>query len=139
MCKDQTSDKVLLRLFSFAERSQNSSTQDKLRGREEGKNNLTFSLLCWGAAQGEPSPELSSYPSPELSSYPFICTEGLCGEERDCNAKRDEWHLPRFYSGCSIDLYLLYKGEKTWIAVWVEQEHLPAASWQTAWGLQHED
>lgn len=44
-----------------------------------------------------------------------------------------------FYSGYSIDLYLLYKGEKSWIAVWVEQEHLPAASWQTAWGLQHED
>lgn len=43
------------------------------------------------------------------------------------------------YPGYSIDLYLLYKGEKTWIAVWVEQKHLPAASWQTAWGLQHED
>lgn len=43
------------------------------------------------------------------------------------------------YPGYSIDLYLLHKGEKTWIAVWVEREHLPAASWQTAWGLQHED
>jgi len=43
------------------------------------------------------------------------------------------------YPGYSIDLYLLHKGEKTWIAVWAEQEHLPAASWQTAWGLQHED
>lgn len=43
------------------------------------------------------------------------------------------------YPGYSVDLYLLHKGEKTWIAVWVEREHLPAASWQTAWGLQHED
>lgn len=48
---------------------------------------------------------------------------------------------PKFFiqATVSIDLYLLHKGEKTWIAVWVEQEHLPAASWQTAWGLQHKD
>lgn len=58
-------------------------------GAEGRGKKISPSAFCFrGAAQGEPSPE--------LSSYPFICIEGLCAEERDCNAKRDEWHLPSF-------------------------------------------
>lgn len=56
---------------------------------ERRKKKISPSAFCFGeAAQGEPSPE--------LSSYPIIFIEGSWGEERDCNAKGDEWHLPGF-------------------------------------------
>lgn len=46
----------------------------------------------------------------------------------------------KFFIQAAVLTYICFiKVKKTWIAVWVEREHLPAASWQTAWGLQHED
>lgn len=55
-------------------------------GAEGGKKISPSAFYFDGAAQGEPSAQ--------LSSYTLICTDGLCGEERDCNARRDEWYLP---------------------------------------------
>lgn len=55
VCKDLSSDRALLRLFSSAARSQNSSSHEKLRSTEGGKN-LTFSLLFWGSSTGRAQP-----------------------------------------------------------------------------------
>lgn len=49
----------------------------------------------------------------QLSSYTLVHRDGLCGEERDCNELEGMNGIYQvLYPGCSIDLYLLRKGEK---------------------------
>lgn len=49
----------------------------------------------------------------QLSSYTLVCRDGSCGEERDCNELEGMNGIYQvLYPGCSIDLYLLHKGEK---------------------------
>lgn len=130
VCKDLSSDRALLRLFSPAARSQNLSSHEKLRSGGQG-GILTFSLLFWESSTGIAQPTALLL-HPRLYRWLVWRREIVTLEEMN-------GIYQVLYPGYSIDLYLLHKGEKTWIAVWVEREHLPAASWQTAWGLQHED
>lgn len=75
-------------------------------GAEEREKKISPSAFCFGgAAQGEPSPELSSYPFIFMERRGIVIPKEMNGIYQV------------FYPGYSIDLYLLYKGEKTWIAV----------------------
>ena len=128
--KDPSSGRALLRLFSSAARPQNLSSHETLRSRGGDKSHLQSPVL------GEQHGESPAHGSPHTPSF----VQMACVEKRGIVMLEQMNGIDQvLYPGYRTDLYLLHKGEKTWIAVWVELEHLPAASWQTAWGLQHED